>query len=168
MSTRVSEPVGFTSQHRVGRRPGARGITDETVRRTVIVVGLLATAIGLRRSASVRTPFPWAGALLLLVLAAATRVFGIPLPGKGYASFAVGAGIASMIALGWAAGAAFAGIGILIGDAVFRRLPFRNAIGNLGHFTTAFAVSGITYYTLLNGRWRTSPSRRGTPGRSAC
>jgi len=150
VSKRASEPVGFTSQHRVAAAPSG-GISDETVRRTVIVVGLLATAIGLVLSQR-PDPFPWAGALLLLVLAAATRVFGIPLPGKGYASFAVGAGIASMIALGWAAGAAFAGVGIMIGDSVFRRLPFRNAIGNLGHFTTAFAVSGITYYTLLDGQ----------------
>lgn len=135
-------------------------MTDETVRRSAIVFGLLATVVGLKFQ-QYTVPFPWAGALLLLALSAATRIFGIPLPGKGYASFAVGTGIASVIALGWAGGAVFAGAGIFFGDLFGRRLPLRNAIGNVGHFMTAFAVSGTIYYGLLNGQ---AASLAFTPG----
>ena len=119
-------------------------LNDEVVRRAVVSVGTVALILGIALDQIVR-PFPWLGAVLLFVLAAATRVFGIPLPGKGFASFGVGAGIAAMIALGWAAGALVASLGILFGDAVARRLPLRNAIGNAGHFATGCAVSGIVY-----------------------
>ncbi len=150
LSARATIYPGFSTGERPVIRRRASWLTDETVRYSVIVVGILATVVGLSTHQYV-TPFPWAGALLLLVLSAASRVFGIPLPGKGYASFAVGTGIASIIALGWSAGAVFGGAGIFIGDLLGRRLPWRNAIGNTGHFMTAFAVSGWFYYSVLNG-----------------
>ena len=150
VSARAAAYPGLSAGERP--RSQARGgwLTDETIRRTVIVVGLLSALVGLLYH-QYAMPFPWGGAMLLLALSAATRVFGIPLPGKGFASFAVGTGIASAIALGWSAGAVFAGVGILFGDLFARRLPFRNALGNAGHFMTAFAVSGITYYHLADG-----------------
>jgi methyl-accepting chemotaxis protein len=126
-----------------------RSATDETVRRAVIVVAVLSVAVGFALHQYVR-PFPWLGALLLLVVAAATRLFGVPLPGKGFASFAVGAAIAALVALDWAAGALVGGVGLLIGDAVFRRLPLRNAIGNAGHFMTACSAGGFVY-TYIGG-----------------
>jgi methyl-accepting chemotaxis protein len=146
----VRHSGAITAEH-VRYRTRPKLVTDEAVRNSVIVVGIVSAAVGLILQ-QYATPFPWLGAFLLLMLSAATRVFGIPLPGKGYASFAVGAGIAGVIALGWAAGAVFAGAGIFIGDAFGRRLPFRNALGNTGHFMTAFAVSGVTYYGLANGQ----------------
>jgi methyl-accepting chemotaxis protein len=125
-------------------------ITDEWVRRGVITFGALAVVFGISMHSYAR-PFPWMGAILLLAIAAATRLFGIPLPGKGFASFAVGAGIAAVVALDWAAGAAVSSAGILIGDALVRRLPMRNAVTNAGHFLTACSVSGFTYYAVLSG-----------------
>ena len=80
-------------------------MTDEIVRMCVVAFGTLAVALGLAFNYYAK-PFPWLGAVLLLLIAAATRVFGIPLPGKGFASFAVGPGIAALIALDWAAGVA--------------------------------------------------------------
>ena len=151
VTARVTPNAGFTTGERPSYPARSRWLNDELVRRSVIVFGLLATLIGLLRHEYVQ-PFPWAGAVLLLAIAAGTRVFGVPLPGKGYASFAVGAGIAAVVALGWAGGAVFAGVGILLGDYFGRRLPIKNALGNLGHFLTAFAVSGTIYYSWLNGQ----------------
>lgn len=152
MTAHATTSSGFSTAERPAA-PRARTIwkTDEIVRRSVVAFGFLATAVGLAFH-HYTTPFPWLGAVLLLVIAAASRVFGIPLPGKGYASFAVGAGIASVIALDWAAGAVFAGAGIFLGDLFGRRLPLRNAIGNMGHFLTAFAVSGTLYESVMNGQ----------------
>ncbi|HEY7877506.1 MAG TPA: methyl-accepting chemotaxis protein [Gemmatimonadaceae bacterium] len=125
-------------------------LTDEIVRRLVVTFAAFVVPIGFALHQYVR-PFPWLGALLLFFVAAATRAFGIPLPGKGFASFAVGAGIAAVIALGWAAGALVSGLGILVGDLVVRRLPLRNAVGNAGHVTTACSISGIAYYWIASG-----------------
>jgi methyl-accepting chemotaxis protein len=125
-------------------------MTDEIVRMCVVAFGTLSVALGLAFNYYAH-PFPWLGAGLLLVVAAATRVFGIPLPGKGFASFAVGPGIAAIIALDWAAGALVAALGIIVGDWIVRRLPFRNALSNAGHFLTAGAVAGYVYYGMMSG-----------------
>ncbi len=125
-------------------------LTDETVRRAVVAIAAFAIPIGLALGEVVR-PFPWLGALLLLVISAATRAFGIPLPGKGFASFAVGTAIASVAAFGWAAGSLVSSLGIFLGDLIIRRLPLRNALGNAAHFATACCVSGAIYIDALNG-----------------
>ena len=126
-------------------------MTDEIVRMCVVAFGILAVALGLAFNYYAK-PFPWLGALLLLLIAAATRVFGIPLPGKGFASFAVGPGVAALIAFDWAAGSLVAALGIILGDAVVRRLPLRNALANAGHFLTAGSVAGYAYYGFMNGQ----------------
>ncbi|MDQ2765798.1 MAG: methyl-accepting chemotaxis protein, partial [Gemmatimonadota bacterium] len=126
-------------------------MTDEIVRMCVVAFGTLAVALGLAFNYYAK-PFPWLGAVLLLLIAAATRVFGIPLPGKGFASFAVGPGVAALIAFDWAAGSLVAALGIIVGDALVRRLPLRNAVSNAGHFLTAGSIAGYTYYGLMNGQ----------------
>ncbi|HET7584475.1 MAG TPA: methyl-accepting chemotaxis protein [Gemmatimonadaceae bacterium] len=131
--------------------PRSGWATDELVRRTVIVVAVPTIAIGLIAFGQYVHPFPWLGAALLFAVAAATRAFGVPLPGKGYTSYAAGVGIASVVALGWAAGALVCSAGLLVGDLVARRLPSRNAIGNAGHFATACSIAGLAY-TASGGR----------------
>lgn len=126
-------------------------MTDELVRMCVVAFGTLSVALGLAFNYYAH-PFPWLGAGLLVVIAAATRVFGIPLPGKGFASFAVGPGVAALIALDWAAGALVVALGIIVGDAIVRRLPMRNAISNAGHFLTAGTIAGYAYYGLMSGQ----------------
>jgi methyl-accepting chemotaxis protein len=126
-------------------------MTDEIVRMCVVAFGTLAVALGLAFNYYAK-PFPWLGAVLLLLIAAATRVFGIPLPGKGFASFAVGPGVAALIAFDWAAGSLVAALGIILGDAVVRRLPLRNALSNAGHFLTAGSIAGYAYYGMMNGQ----------------
>ena len=78
-------------------------MTDEIVRMCVVAFGTLSVALGLAFNYYAH-PFPWLGAGLLLFVAAATRVFGIPLPGKGFASFAVGPAIAARAQEQWRAG----------------------------------------------------------------
>jgi methyl-accepting chemotaxis protein len=126
-------------------------MTDELVRMCVVTFGTLSVALGLAFNYYAH-PFPWLGAGLLVLIAAATRVFGIPLPGKGFASFAVGPGIAALIAFDWAAGALVVAIGIIVGDAIVRRLPLRNAVSNAGHFLTAGSIAGYAYYGLMSGQ----------------
>jgi methyl-accepting chemotaxis protein len=134
------------------RLPSRRSwVTDELVRMCVLAFGSLSVALGLTFNYYAH-PFPWLGAGLLVVVLAATRTFGIPLPGKGYASFAVGPAIAALIALDWAAGSLVMALGIILGDAIVRRLPIRNALSTAGHFLTAGTVAGYAYYGLANGQ----------------
>src|SRR2546423_15457234 len=86
-------------------------MTDEIVRMCVVAFGTLAVSLGLAFN-YYSHPFPWLGAGLLLLVGAATRVFGIPLPGKGFASFAVGPGVAALIAFDWAGGSVVAALGL--------------------------------------------------------
>jgi methyl-accepting chemotaxis protein len=130
-----------------------RRITDETIRKSVVAFAAFSVPVGLALHQYTR-PIPWLGAVLIVTVLAATRAFGIPLPGKGFASFAVGAAIPAVLALGWAGGALVGAVGLLIGDSIVRRLPLRNAVGNAGHFASASCLSGIFYFTVL----------RGTPG----
>lgn len=127
-----------------------RRITDETIRKSVVAFAAFSVPVGLALHQYTR-PIPWLGATLIITILAASRAFGIPLPGKGFASFAVGAAIASVLALGWAGAALVCAVGLIAGDLVVRRLPLRNAVGNAGHFATACCLSGIAYFTVLRG-----------------
>ncbi|HEX5438849.1 MAG TPA: methyl-accepting chemotaxis protein [Gemmatimonadaceae bacterium] len=130
--------------------PDARPwVSDALVRRSVMVFAAVIVPVGLALHQVVH-PFPWLAALLLFVTAVSTRVFGVPLPGKGFTSFTAGIGIASVLALGWAAGAVSCGAGVLVGDLVARRLPLRVACGNASHLATACIVSG-SLYALMGG-----------------
>ncbi len=146
----MAPPDGVTAEH-PRYVPRHEIFTDEFVRRAVVVFGTFAVLLGLLVGHEYARPFPWTGAVLLLFISAATRVFGIPLPGKGFASFAVGAAVAAIVALDWAAGALVGGLGLFIGDAYMRRLPLRNAVSNAGHFFTACSISGYIYYSVLSG-----------------
>jgi methyl-accepting chemotaxis protein len=132
--------------------PGDRPswLTDEVVRRMVLAFAVLAIAVGIGFKQYIG-PFPWTVALLMTTLAAGARTFGIPLPGKGYASFVIGPAIASVFALGWAPGALTTAIGIVFADITVRRLPVRNALSNAGHVATACCIGGFVYLQLGGG-----------------
>ena len=72
-SARRRKYSGFSTAERPVFRSRSRGKTDELVRRSVVVIGLLSAAIGLVFH-HYATPFPWLGAILLFFLAAASRV----------------------------------------------------------------------------------------------
>ncbi len=115
-----------------------------------MAIALVAIPLGLHFHQYVE-PFPWLGAILLAAAAAGARVFGVPLPGKGYATFVVGVGIAAVAAIGWAAAGAAGGLGIIVADRWARRLPVRNAISNAAHFATACVMSGLLYGAVSGG-----------------
>lgn len=117
---------------------------DHFINRAVIAFGFLGLTLGLTLHAYVQ-PFPWETAVLIGILAAATRPLGIPLPGKGFTSFVVGACTAAVVVLGWGAGTAVAAAAVFIGDAFLRRLPLRSAFALAGHVATACVIGGLTY-----------------------
>ncbi|HSJ63319.1 MAG TPA: methyl-accepting chemotaxis protein [Gemmatimonadaceae bacterium] len=131
-----------------GERPS--WLTDEVVRRLVLAFAVLTIALGIGFKQYIG-PFPWKVALLMMTLAAGARTFGIPLPGKGYASFVIGPAIASVFALGWAPGALVTALGIVFADITVRRLPVRNALSNAGHVATACCIGGLLYMQLGGG-----------------
>lgn len=118
--------------------------TDQTVRIAVMAAGALLIGWGFA-TGRVAAPFPWLGAWLLVLVGTATRVFGVPLPGKGYTSFTAGVGLAALLALDWGAGALITALGVVAGDRLARSLPWRNAVSNAAHFATACALSGMLY-----------------------
>lgn len=110
----------------------------------VVIFGASAIVGGLV-SQGVEQPFPWVAAVVLALLAAASRRFGIPLPGKGYASFLVGAAPTAVVAFGWPAGALVISIGSIAGDVLWRRAPVESAVTLAGHFATASVLGGLAY-----------------------
>ncbi|MDQ3516899.1 MAG: methyl-accepting chemotaxis protein [Gemmatimonadota bacterium] len=149
--TAVTAPAAHfdTPSSDAGSFQKPRWLNDEVVRRTVMPVAVFAIALGFVYKQYL-SPFPWSVALLVLWLTVGARAFGIPLPGKGFASFVIGTATASVFALGWSAGALVSAVGIVIGDMVVRRLPARNAISNASHVAAAAAIGGWVY-TLLGG-----------------
>lgn len=141
------DPRSLSASALISGRP--RWLTDEIVRRSVVTGAVLAVSLGLSFHQYI-SPFPWSVGLLVLVLCVAARTFGIPLPGKGFASFVIGPATASTFALGWAPGALVSALGIVIGDIAVRRLPARNAVSSAAHVATAVAAGGWLY-TVLGG-----------------
>jgi hypothetical protein len=91
------------------------------------------------------TPFPIVEFLLLCGVAAATRWFGLALPGKGFSSFVLGVVLFAVLRRGWGWGVLIAPFGMLGGDLLLRRLWLRSAIANAGHLTFGTAVAGFLY-----------------------
>ncbi|MGE0353041.1 MAG: methyl-accepting chemotaxis protein [Gemmatimonadales bacterium] len=113
------------------------------------LLGIAALGLGVLLGEYV-VPFPWILALALLTLAAATRRFGVALPGKWYVSFVPAAAAASAVALGWAAGGVVACCGFILGDLIFREVRLMTTVEAAGHLAAGVAVGG-GLYRLLGG-----------------
>ncbi len=133
----------------------ARGVQQEIGREALIQVavtlGAVLSVVAAIWSASFPQPFPWLELILTLVAAAATRRFGIPLPGKGFASFVLGVVLFALLRHGWAWGALVAVIGMPLGDLLFRGLSIRSAAVNAGHLATGTTLVGFVYDRILEG-----------------
>ncbi len=90
-------------------------------------------------------PIPVVELLLLVGVAAATRRFGLALPGKGFSSFVLGVVLFAVLHRGWGWGTLTATLGMLAGDIGLRRLRLRSALANAGHLTFGTAVTGFLY-----------------------
>ena len=85
---------------------------------------------------------------LLVVGAAALRRFGLPLPGKGFASFILLVPIFAILHRGWGWASFVSIIGVLVGDIGLRRAPWRAAATTATLIGFSSAAVGLLYQTL--------------------
>jgi methyl-accepting chemotaxis protein/putative methionine-R-sulfoxide reductase with GAF domain len=123
----------------------------ETLIQAAVMAGALLAIVAAIWSASFPQPFPVLELILTIAAAAATREFGIPLPGKGFASFVLGVVAFALLRHGWAWGALVAVVGMPAGDLIFRRMRLRAALVNAGHLTTFTTLAGFVYQRGLGG-----------------
>ena len=68
--------------------------------------------------------------VILVVVGALTRRYGIPLPGSGFASYILGVAVFATLDRGWAFCALVAPLTMIVGDIALRRLPLGTALDN--------------------------------------
>src|SRR5713226_6665811 len=113
------------------------------VRALVALGAVAAIAAGLAAFASRQAPLGSDVAqeiVVLVVVGALTRRYGIALPGNGFSS--------SILDRGWAFGVLLAPLAMLAGDVALRRLPLAAALDNAAHLTMGAAVAGLAYARL--------------------
>src|SRR5467141_3925324 len=118
------------------------------VRVAVSLAAIISFGAGLTVYVNGRVPagenLPLAGVLLVLV-AAITRRYGIALPGNGFSSYVLGVMLLTILDRGWAFAAIVAPLAMLVGDVLLRRLPLRAALGNAAHLTAGATFVGLMY-----------------------
>ncbi len=121
------------------------------VRALVALGAVAAIAAGLAAFASRRAPLGSDVAqeiVVLVVVGALTRRYGIALPGNGFSSFILGVTAYAILDRGWAFGVLLAPLAMLAGDVALRRLPLAAALDNTAHLTVGAAVAGLAYARL--------------------
>jgi methyl-accepting chemotaxis protein/putative methionine-R-sulfoxide reductase with GAF domain len=126
-------------------------IGKETLIQVAVTLGAVLSVVAAIWSESFPQPFPWLELILTIAAAAATRRFGLALPGKGFASFVLGVVIFAILRHGWAWGALVAVVGMPTGDLFFRHLRLRSAAVNAGHLATGTTLVGFFYDRALDG-----------------
>src|SRR3989441_406344 len=86
--------------------------------------------------------------VMLVVVGALTRRYGIALPGNGFASFILGVTAYAILDRGWPFGVVVAPLAMVAGDLALRRLPVAAALDNAAHLTTGAALAGLAYERL--------------------
>src|SRR5213082_3215003 len=86
--------------------------------------------------------------VVLVVVGALTRRYGIALPGNGFSSFILGVAAYVMLDRGWTFGVLVAPLAMVAGDLALRRLPVAAALDNAAHLTTGAALAGLAYARL--------------------
>jgi methyl-accepting chemotaxis protein len=90
-------------------------------------------------------------ALQFLIFGTATagsRLFSIPLPGRGVASFVTGVAVASLLLRGWEFAVVVVSVGMIVGEMGLRRIPAWEALGNTGHLALATGLIGLLYVNI--------------------
>ena len=126
-------------------------IGREALIQSAMIAGAVIAVAAAIWSASLPEPLPVLELVLTVGAAAATREFGLPLPGKGFASFVLGIVIFAVLRHGWAWGGLVAVLGMPAGDLPFRRLRLRAALVNAGHLATGSTIVGYLYERVLGG-----------------
>lgn len=123
--------------------PRYRG--EDRFLRVGVDLAALATLAFVILTREVPRPLPLGELVVLVLAAAATRRFGLALPGKGFASFVLGVVLFAVLHRGWGFGVLMAPLGMLAGDIPLRRLRLRTALANAGHLTFGTAIVGFAY-----------------------
>jgi methyl-accepting chemotaxis protein len=123
--------------------PHRRG--EDRFLRIGVDLAALATLTLVLLTAEFPHPFPVLELVLLVLIAAATREFGLALPGKGFSSFVLGVVLFAVLHRGWTFGVLVAPLGMLAGDLPLRRLRLRTAVANAGHLTFGTAIVAYAY-----------------------
>lgn len=89
--------------------------------------------------------FPLLEFLVLVGAGAALRRFGLPLPGKGFASFIMLLPLFAILDCGWGWAALVGVAGVLIGDLFLRRLPLHAAMATAGLIGFSSTLVGLLY-----------------------
>jgi len=121
------------------------------VRALVALGAVAAIAAGLAAFASRQVPLgaDVAGEMVVLVVVGAlTRRYGIALPGNGFSSFILGVAAYAILDRGWTFGVVVAPLAMVTGDLALRRLPVTAALDNAAHLTTGAALAGLAYARL--------------------
>ncbi len=124
---------------------GSHDIGREGLIQFGVMTGAVLAIVAAIWSGHFPQPFPLVELALTVAAAAATREFGLPLPGKGFASFVLGVVIFAILRHGWAWGALVALLGMPAGDLPFRRLAPRAALVNAAHLTAGATLVGFIY-----------------------
>src|SRR2546428_10009751 len=131
------------------------------VRAIVALGAVAAVAAGLAAFASQRVPLGADVAeeiVVLVVVGALTRRYGIALPGNGFSSFILGVTAYAILDRGWPFGVLVAPLAIVAGDLALRRLPVAAALDNAAHLTTGAAVAGLAYAPPRGGNGAPAPA----------
>src|SRR6266702_179227 len=86
--------------------------------------------------------------VVLVIVGALARRFGIALPGNGFTSYILGVMAYATLDRGWPFGVMVGPVAMLLGDVALRRLPLAAALGNAAHLTAGGAVAGLVYERL--------------------
>src|SRR6059058_3665026 len=86
--------------------------------------------------------------VVLVIVGALARRFGIPLPGNGFTSYMLGVMAYATLDRGWPFGVVVGLVAMVVGDVALRRLPLAAALDNAAHLTTGGAVAGLVYERL--------------------
>jgi len=108
----------------------------------LLAVAAVVTAFA---TGSLPHPFRVVEFLLLVAACAALRRFGLPLPGKGFASFIMLAPLVLVLYRGWGWATLVGVVGVLVGDLLLRRLPLRSALATTGLIGFSTALVGLLY-----------------------
>jgi len=111
----------------------------------LIELGAVAAIAAAVSTGKLPQPFPVLEFVGLVAAGAALRRFGLPLPGKGFASFIMLLPLFAMLHRGWGWAALVSVVGVLAGDLLLRRLPWRAAAVTAGLCGFTAALIGFVY-----------------------